>query len=100
MWNDSGTIPSPEWQLRNTGANEIFLQEINLTDKEPFVVIGEFNAPSRHWGYHYEKARGRNLAEPFPTLRLMLLTEPAYLTRVENSVTRDTWPDLSPKKCC
>ncbi|KAG0418942.1 hypothetical protein HPB47_004485, partial [Ixodes persulcatus] len=46
-------------------------------------------------GYHFEKARGRKLAELISTLRLTLLTDPTSPTRIGNSVTRDTCPDLS-----
>lgn len=75
--------------------NEIFLPAIKMAAKEPLVIVGDFNAPSLHWGYHFEQARGRKLAELISTLSLTLLTDPAYPTRVGNSVTRDTCPDLS-----
>lgn len=87
-------IYSPPHKPRVT-FSEIFLRAIKLADKDPLVIVGDFNAPSLHWGYHYEKARGRKLAELISTLRLTLLTDPAYPTRVGNSVTRDTCPDLS-----
>ncbi|KAH7938246.1 hypothetical protein HPB49_021837 [Dermacentor silvarum] len=41
------------------------------------------------------KTRGRKLAELISTLRLTLLRDPAYPTRVGNSVTRYTCPALS-----
>nr|XP_050046796.1 putative nicotine oxidoreductase [Dermacentor andersoni] len=29
-----------------------------MAAKEPLVIVGDFNAPSLHWGYHFEQARG------------------------------------------
>ena len=87
-------IYSPPRKPRVT-FSEIFLRAIKLADKDPLVIVGDFNAPSLHWGYHYEQARGRKLAGLISTLRLTLLTDPAYPTRMGNSVTRDTCPDLS-----
>lgn len=44
---------------------------IKSADKEPLVTVGNFNAASLHWGYHFEKARGRKLADPeCPTRRI------------------------------
>lgn len=73
----------------------MFYRAIKSADREPLVIVGDFNAPSLHWGYHFEKARGRKLAELISTLRLTLLTDPTSPTRIGNSVTRDTCPDLS-----
>ncbi|KAH7945972.1 hypothetical protein HPB49_018399 [Dermacentor silvarum] len=64
--------------------SEIFLRAIKLASKEPLVIVGDFNASSLHWGYYFEKARSRKLAELISTLRLTLLTDPAYPTRVGN----------------
>ncbi|KAH7976828.1 hypothetical protein HPB52_020332 [Rhipicephalus sanguineus] len=60
-----------------------------------FMVVGDFNAPSTHWGYHFEKSRGRKLMELIYALGFTMLTDPAHPTRLGNSVTRDTCPDLS-----
>ncbi|KAH7942776.1 hypothetical protein HPB52_001326 [Rhipicephalus sanguineus] len=62
--------------------NEIFYRALKSAGKEPLVIVGDFNAPSLHWGYHFEKARGRKLAELISTLRLTLLTDPASPTRL------------------
>ncbi|KAH7952119.1 hypothetical protein HPB52_018824 [Rhipicephalus sanguineus] len=90
----SGLAPGgpvrPLWRPRRLQARAGLLHH-----KDPLVIVGDFNAPSLHWGYHYEQARGRKLAGLISTLRLTLLTDPAYPTRMGNSVTRDTCPDLS-----
>ncbi|KAH7979615.1 hypothetical protein HPB49_010193 [Dermacentor silvarum] len=59
--------------------SEIFLRAIKLADKEPLVIVGDFNALSLHWGYYFEKARGRKLAELISTLRLTLI-DPSQTT--------------------
>ncbi|KAH9359887.1 hypothetical protein HPB48_021659 [Haemaphysalis longicornis] len=87
-------IYSPPHKPRIT-FNEVFYRALKLTDKAPLVIVEDFNAPGLHWGYHFEHARGRKLTELISTLRLTLLTEPACPTRMGNSVTRDTCPDLS-----
>ncbi|KAH7977425.1 hypothetical protein HPB49_001484 [Dermacentor silvarum] len=74
---------------------ELFYRALQAAARQPLVVVGDFNAPSPHWGYHYEKARGRKLKELISTLGFTLLTDPAHPTRLGNSVTRDTCPDLS-----
>ncbi|KAH7954723.1 hypothetical protein HPB49_021312 [Dermacentor silvarum] len=61
--------------------SELFYRALNTAARDPLVIVGDFNAPSLHWGYHYEKARGRNLKELISTLGLTLLTDPACPTR-------------------
>ncbi|KAH7958266.1 hypothetical protein HPB49_000367 [Dermacentor silvarum] len=73
---------------------ELFYRALQAAARQPLVVVGDINAPSPHWGYHYEKARGRKLKELIPTLGFTLLNDPAHPTRLGNSVTRDTCPDL------
>ncbi|KAG0417033.1 hypothetical protein HPB47_005931 [Ixodes persulcatus] len=63
--------------------------------RDPLLFVGDFNAPSRLWGYHPEEKRGRKLAELASTLGLTLHTDPVHPTRLGNSVTRDTCPDLT-----
>ncbi|KAH7979145.1 hypothetical protein HPB49_008408 [Dermacentor silvarum] len=81
--------------LQRVTFTELFYRALQAAARQPLVVIGDFNAPSSHWGYHYEKARGRQLKELISTLGFTLLTDPAHPTRLGNSVTRDTCPDLS-----
>ncbi|KAH7953755.1 hypothetical protein HPB49_011966 [Dermacentor silvarum] len=47
---------------------ELFYRALQAAARQPLVVVGDFNAPSPHWGYHYEKARGRKLKELISTL--------------------------------
>lgn len=74
---------------------QLFYRVVQAGARQPLVVVGDFNAPSPHWGYHFEKPRGRKPKELISTLGFTLLTDPAHPTRMENLVTRDTCPDLS-----
>ncbi|KAH7965307.1 hypothetical protein HPB49_006048 [Dermacentor silvarum] len=76
---------------------ELFYRALHVAARQPLVVVGDFNAPSPHGEYLYEKAQGRKLKEFISTLgfKLLTATDPAHRTRLGNSVTRDTCPDLS-----
>ncbi|KAH6938771.1 hypothetical protein HPB50_012430 [Hyalomma asiaticum] len=58
------------------------------------VVCGDFNAPNQAWGYGRTLVKGRDLLQDTTNLGLTLITGPADPTRIGNSVTRDTTPDL------
>ncbi|KAH7965642.1 hypothetical protein HPB49_009190 [Dermacentor silvarum] len=57
---------------------QLFYRALQAAARQPLVV-----------------ARGRKLKELISTLGFTLLTDPAHPTRLGNSVTRDTCPDLS-----
>ncbi|KAH6944215.1 hypothetical protein HPB50_002345 [Hyalomma asiaticum] len=59
------------------------------------VVCGDFNAPNEAWGYGRTLVKGRDLLQDATDLALTLITDPADPTRIGNSVTRDTTPDLA-----
>ncbi|KAH7935090.1 hypothetical protein HPB52_003694 [Rhipicephalus sanguineus] len=82
-------------RLAGASFAHLFHRALPTAARQPLVIVGDFNAPSPHWGYHYEKARRRELKELISSLSLTLLTDPAQPTRYGNSVTRDTCPDLS-----
>ncbi|KAH7949102.1 hypothetical protein HPB49_005157 [Dermacentor silvarum] len=75
--------------------SEIFTQAMQVAGRDPLLIVGDFNATSRLWGYSREDTRGRKLAELLSTLGLTLHTDPASPTRVGNSIQRNTWPDLT-----
>lgn len=61
------------------------------------LILGDFNAPHTEWGYP-RKACGRKGAkvwETAQTLGLTLLLDPDRPTRIGNSVTQDSCPDLT-----
>lgn len=82
-------------KLPNITYADIFSKAHAVAGKEPLVIVGDFNAPSPHWCYRREERRGRKLAELISTMGLTILTDPTHPTRIGNSVTRDTCPDLT-----
>ncbi|KAH7974872.1 hypothetical protein HPB49_020596 [Dermacentor silvarum] len=75
--------------------SEIFMQAMQVAGRDRLLIVGDFSAPSRLWGYPREDTRGRKLAELLSTLGLTLHTDSANPTRVGNSIQRDTCPDLT-----
>lgn len=61
----------------------------------PLVVAGDFNAPHHEWGYHRVTAKGANLWRAASDYGLTLVTDPSFPTRIGNSCSRDTTPDLT-----
>lgn len=61
----------------------------------PLVVAGDFNAPHQAWGYLRSSRKGEDLWQAAANLNLTLVTDPAFPTRMGNSCTRDTTPDLT-----
>lgn len=59
------------------------------------LIAGDFNAAHPAWGYPYYNKRGKELMECIDNETLTLLIDPAKPTRVGNSVSRDTCPDLT-----
>lgn len=59
------------------------------------VACGDFNAMDPAWGYVKSNAKGRNLSHDAAELDYTLITDPALPTRMGNSVSRDTTPDLT-----
>lgn len=59
------------------------------------LVCGDFNAPHTVWGYRKSEAKGTRLWDDICNLRYTLHTDPGHPTRLGNSVTRDTCPDLT-----
>lgn len=59
------------------------------------MIGGDFNAPHPSWGYPAATPKGRKLEEVVAQEGLSILTDPTYPTRLGNSVSRDTCPDLT-----
>ena len=59
------------------------------------LIVGDFNAPHTAWRYATETPKGRRLVQALAVHRMTLLTEPDQPTRLGNSVSRDTCPDLT-----
>lgn len=61
----------------------------------PLIIAGDFNAPHQAWGYHHTNAKGRDLWQAASDHNLTLITDPSFPTRIGNSCSRDTTPDLT-----
>lgn len=59
------------------------------------VVVGDMNARHTAWGYQQDTQKGRSLIDAVDQTGLELITNLLQPTRVGNSVSRDTFPDLS-----
>ncbi|KAH7955874.1 hypothetical protein HPB52_004830 [Rhipicephalus sanguineus] len=61
----------------------------------PLIVAGDFNAPHSTWGYVRDSPKGTSICKAIQDFNLMLLTDCGFPTRLSNSVTRPSTPDLS-----
>lgn len=61
----------------------------------PLVMAGDFNAPHEAWGYVRSIPKGCRLMQAVTDSSLELITDPHYPTRMGNSISRDTTPDLA-----
>ncbi|KAH7943943.1 hypothetical protein HPB52_013721 [Rhipicephalus sanguineus] len=64
-----------------------------LGDK--LLICGDFNAAHSVWGYPKNTGKGTELWDNICNMRFTLLSDPAQRTRVGNSFSRDTCPDLT-----
>ncbi|KAG0431915.1 hypothetical protein HPB47_021326, partial [Ixodes persulcatus] len=73
----------------------LFLKAQQLAQGQPLLILGEFNAHHRAWGYQYDSAKGRRLWDDRHTHQLTLITDVSYPTRLGTGLHRDTTPDLA-----
>ncbi|KAG0432617.1 hypothetical protein HPB47_020688 [Ixodes persulcatus] len=59
------------------------------------LIVGDFNATHTTLGYAKDSAKGRKLMDAIEVYRLTLLNEPDQPTRIGNSLSHDTCPDLT-----
>lgn len=67
----------------------------SLERKDRLVFLGDFNAPHTTWGYKRDTTKGALLLQVTERYGLQLETLPMAPTRIGNSVSRDTFPDLT-----
>ena len=60
-----------------------------------FLMVGDLNATHPALGYAKATIKGRRLMHAIDVHRLTLLNEPDQPTRIGNSVSRDTCPDIT-----
>ncbi|KAH6932384.1 hypothetical protein HPB50_005100 [Hyalomma asiaticum] len=66
-----------------------------ITKGQQLIVLGDFNAPHVAWGYHVTRKKGNNVHDAAQQHGLTLWNDPQLPTRVGNSVSTDTSPDLT-----
>ncbi|KAH6930337.1 hypothetical protein HPB50_012884 [Hyalomma asiaticum] len=77
-------------------ALDAVLQKIHsIADHNPLLIGGDLNSQHTDWGYRYTTARGRKLWTTIQDLRLTVHNNFHTPTRIGNSVTMDTSPDLT-----
>lgn len=59
-------------RLSRVSFTQLFHQALRTAARQPLVIVGDFNSPSPHWGYRYEKVRGRQLKELISSLSLKM----------------------------
>lgn len=75
--------------------NALFQKACKIAGNHPLIIAGDFNAQHQDWGYLKDTAKGKALAAQIAACGLTLVTDPRYPTRIGNSVSRDTTPDLT-----
>lgn len=73
----------------------LYALNTNITGNDRLFFLGDFNAWSTTWGYRVDRPKGTKLLEVTQHYNLELLTPPGVPTRLGNSVTGDTTPDLA-----
>ncbi|KAG0433727.1 hypothetical protein HPB47_019629, partial [Ixodes persulcatus] len=97
------TAPTPsqiETGLGETLENFAYLlaATFKLAKQNGVVVLGDLNAAHPAWGYGKATVKGNKLWELIHQQGLTVHTDPACPTRIGNSVSRDTCPDLTMTK--
>lgn len=80
---------------RNPKLAQLIRGFLGRAKREPVIIGGDFNAPHPSWGYPSTTPKGRKLEEAINQEGLTLLTDIEFPTRMGNSVSRDTCPDLT-----
>ncbi|KAH8008875.1 hypothetical protein HPB51_005922 [Rhipicephalus microplus] len=75
--------------------SSVVAKAATLAGKSPLIAIGDFNAPHPAWGYPKATVKRKNLVKAMTDCSLELVTDPQFPTRLGNSVSRDTTPDLA-----
>ncbi|KAH6927752.1 hypothetical protein HPB50_007734 [Hyalomma asiaticum] len=75
---------------------DCFIRELRRRTKgHQLVVVGDFNAPHAAWGYTTTTKKGTRVHDTAQQHGLTLWNDSLQPTRVGNSVSRDTTPDLT-----
>lgn len=75
--------------------HSLFHDTLLRAKQNPLLIVGDFNAAHVAWGYRTETPKGRHLWMAIQQEGLTLLTDPQHPTRIGNSISADTCPDLT-----
>lgn len=78
-----------------SGIDRLLKHVRQRTKGHKLVVLGDFNAPHTAWGYLRNNRKGTRLQEAAQQNNLCLCNTYGTPTRIGNSVSRDTSPDLT-----
>lgn len=73
----------------------LLLMATQKAGSNPLLLLGDFNAPHHSWGYNQATRKGTALLHATQHHALTLCNDLALPTRIGNSVSRDTNPDLA-----
>lgn len=74
---------------------KLFRKVLDLARGSTIIIVGDFNAHHTEWGYKRATTKGRNLWLDAHQEGFSLVTDSAHPTRMGNSVSDDTTPDLT-----
>ncbi|KAH7951537.1 hypothetical protein HPB52_010284 [Rhipicephalus sanguineus] len=90
---------SPERETATVDTPQTFSEEARAAravgTRDQLVVVGDFNAPSTVWGYVRDSPKGVLLEHITFKLGFNLITLPTSPIRLGDSISRDTYPDLT-----
>ncbi|KAH6920933.1 hypothetical protein HPB50_028079 [Hyalomma asiaticum] len=73
----------------------MFRKARTQAQNSPLPTVGDFKVQHPTWGYPQVDTKGRKLNDIMALEGITLLTETAHPTRIVNSVSRDTSPNLT-----
>ncbi|KAG0427692.1 hypothetical protein HPB47_025277 [Ixodes persulcatus] len=86
----------PEQQkYRRQRFGPLLRKTLDIAKGNTVVVVGNSNAPHPVWGYRRVSVKGRSLWADAQHAGLTLVTDPQQPTRMGNSLSIDTTPDLT-----
>lgn len=78
-----------------TAIEQLLHTVARLTGNNQCILLGDFNAPHVTWGYPHASKKGTALLHATQNYHFILQNDLTEATRLGNSVTRDSIPDLT-----
>lgn len=80
---------------KGLGLPDLLIKTQRLAARAQLIVVGDFNAPHPEWGYIRATPKGNRLWRVAQDLQWTTLNNPLDHTRIGNSVSTDSSPDLT-----